>query len=109
MRRIEPLVAKASAAFDSDADQSAQLGAVSAGFVACALITLVMAAVYHGEIAELEAQRAEAIAIEAETRALCSDLGVAPGSGLYQHCEEGLAAVRQRQQQRLATQSTGVL
>jgi hypothetical protein len=109
MRRIAPLVAKASVAFDSDPDQSAQLGTVAAGFVACALATLMFAAVYHGKITVLEAQRAEALVIEGETRAFCSDLGVTPGSSLYPRCEEGLAAVRQRRDQRLALETVGVL
>src|SRR5262245_12716229 len=109
MRRIAPLVAKASVAFDSDPDQSAQVGAVAAGFVACALVTLTIAAVYHGKITVLEAQRAETLVTEGETRTFCSDLGVAPGSSLYARCEEGLAAVRQRQERRLALEAVGAL
>lgn len=73
------------------------------------LVALLGAAFHFGRAALAVRAQAEAVAVEEETRAFCTGLGLAPASAVYQRCESGVATIRQRQEQRLAAESAGLL
>ena len=54
MGHVDPLVTKEPATIQADTEDSARIGMVAVGFAVCALITLLIAAVYHHKIARIE-------------------------------------------------------
>ena len=77
--------------------------------VIAALIAVLGAAYQLGRGAQVARAQAEVLAVEAETRAFCTSLQLAPGSDAYRRCDNGLATIRQRLEQRLAAESAGIL
>ena len=82
---------------------------VIVGVAACAAVFLCVASFHYGRDARINAASAEAAAVEQETRDFCLGLGLAPGADLYRRCESGLAAIRERQEQRLAAEAAGLI
>jgi hypothetical protein len=106
MTLVDPSLSKSSS---PAADDVGPFGPLAAGIAAGALIALFVTAFHYGRDAQANAQRAEAATVEQETRSFCTGLGIPPGTDAYVRCENGLAAIRLRLEQRLAAEAAGLL
>lgn len=109
MPQVESTLPKAALTSAPGHDAATRNSPVIIGVAACAAVLLCVASFHYGRDARINAQQAEAAAVEQETRAFCVGLGLAPGADLYRRCESGLAAIRERQEQRLAAEATGLI
>lgn len=85
--------------------REATFGALVAAAGAIALAGAFMAGRAHLR----EAQTAETLAIETESKAFCGDLGFRSDSELHVRCIKGLTDIRQRARERLEEQSASLL
>jgi hypothetical protein len=70
----------------------------------------VFAATYtYGRTALKGAARADAVAIESENRAFCTELGLPPQFDAYSKCALGLAEVRRHTEERAGARAAGML
>jgi hypothetical protein len=109
MTQIDPSFANAGHAPHLKAEAPARTRPVVAGLLACAVIFLCVMAFNYGRDAQMNARLAETSAVEQETHAFCTGLGIAQGTDVYQRCESGLVAIRLRQEQRLAAEQAGLI
>jgi hypothetical protein len=86
-----------------------QREATISALVAAAGVVVLVGAFMAGRAQSREAQTAETLAIEAESKAFCGDLGFRSGSELYIRCINGLTDIRQRARERLEELSASLL
>jgi hypothetical protein len=82
---------------------------VRVALVALLALIVVGAAILYGQFAHATAERSKAAAIEEESRAFCTSLGLAPPAETYTRCLDGLISIRQRHEERLNAEAMRVL
>jgi hypothetical protein len=80
--------------------------ALGASFIA--LIVVLGLAYDHGRARHATAMSAETTAIEDEDIAFCVRLGIAQNSNAFSRCRSGLADIRQSQQERTTSMTSGM-
>ena len=80
--------------------------ALGAGFIA--LIIVLGLAYDHGRARQATSMSAETTAIEDEDIAFCVRLGIAQNSDAFTRCRSGLAYIRQSQQERTNSVTSGM-
>lgn len=85
---------------------SSSLAIVAAGLIVACLCGT---AFVSGRSTHETAERAKAIEIASENQTFCAGLGFRQESEAYRKCVESLSEIRLRQEQRFATEATGLL